>query len=83
MSNIIQPVTGNIIKNAISIFRWLIPTEKKVEDLEAGLPTTYTEVDLQSIRVDTIELDKHGNIVKCWTDYDNTEFKTDDVYLMV
>ncbi len=82
MSNIIQPVTGNIIKKAISIIRWFIPSGEKNQDLEAGLPTQYTG-DLHSIRIDTIEIDNNGNIIQCWTDLDNTEFKTDDVFLMV
>jgi hypothetical protein len=82
MSTIIQPVTGNIINKAISIIRWFIPSGEKIQDLEAGLPTQYTE-DLQSIRIDTVEIDKHGNIIECWTDLDNKEFETNDVFLMV
>ena len=82
MSNIIQPVTGNIIKKAISFIRWFIPYGDKIQDLEAGLPTQYT-TDLQSIRVDTVEVDNNGNIIEYWTDLDNNEFKSNDVFLMV
>jgi hypothetical protein len=82
MSNIIQPVTGNIIKKAISFIRWFIPSGEKLQDIEVGLPTNYT-ADLQSIRVDTVEIDMNGNIIECWTDFDNDEFKTDNVFLMV
>ncbi len=82
MSTIIQPVTGNIIKKAISIIRWFIPSGEKNQDLEAGLPTEYTN-DLQSIRVDAVEFDTNGNIIEYWTDLDKTEFKTNDVFLMV
>lgn len=82
MSTIIQPVTGTIIKKAISFIRWFIPSGEKIQDLEAGLPTKYT-ADLQSIRIDTVEVDNNGNIIEYWTDLDKNEFKTDDVFLMV
>jgi hypothetical protein len=82
MSTIIKQVTGTIIKKAISFIRWFISSGEKNQDLEAGLPTQYT-ADLQSIRIDTVEVDNNGNIVKYWTDLDNNEFKTDDVFLMV
>jgi hypothetical protein len=82
MTTIIKPVTGNIINTAISIIRWFIPYGKKIHDVEAILPTQYT-ADLQSIRVDTVEIDNNGNIIEYWTDFDKTEFKTDNVFLMV
>jgi hypothetical protein len=82
MSTIIKPVTGHIIKKAISIIRWFIPSGEKMQDLEAGLPTQYT-ADLQSVRVDAVEIDKNGNIIEYWTELNNKEFKTDNVFHMV
>ncbi len=56
MSYVHQPITVNIIKKAISIIRWFIPSGEKIEDLESGI------VDLHSVRVDEVNIDNKGNI---------------------
>jgi hypothetical protein len=74
---------ATIIKPVITFIKRFIPfaSTEISHDIEAALPIYNT--DLQSIRIDAVEFDNNGNVIEYWTENDNSEFKTDNVFLMV